>query len=177
MSNVLIGIIGVILFIGLALAGALFLGPRFQDSQNASKAAAVSQALNQMAAATNLYNVNTGEPMSTSEHDTVAATLASKGYLKSALTSPLDGAPIPIVLESGSRNPFGPGKFFYTNLGSSSTSRAICMQIERNAGNPDPEGSMEPLTDWKTRVTTNRRLGCLNDANATPSVYEAYVPI
>ncbi len=177
MSNVLIGIIGVILFIGLALAGALFLGPRFQDSQNASKAAAVSQALNQMAAATNLNNLDTGEPMSTSEHDTVAATLASRGYLKSAITSPLDGAPIPIVLESGSRNPIGPGRFFYTSLGSSSTSRAICMQIERNAGNPDPEGAMAPITDWKARVTTNRRLGCLHSGNATPSVYEAYVPI
>jgi len=41
MSNVLIGIIGVILFIGLALAGALFLGPRFQESTNNSRGSAV----------------------------------------------------------------------------------------------------------------------------------------
>ena len=40
MSNVLIGIIGVILFIGLALAGALFLGPRFQAATISSKASA-----------------------------------------------------------------------------------------------------------------------------------------
>lgn len=57
MSNVLIGIIGVILFIGLALAGALFLGPRFQDSTNNSKAAAVVQTMTQLANASNMYRI------------------------------------------------------------------------------------------------------------------------
>jgi hypothetical protein len=60
MSNVLIGIIGVILFIGLALAGALFLGPRFQQSKISSSAAASVQALSQAANAVQLYNVNEG---------------------------------------------------------------------------------------------------------------------
>ena len=60
MSNVLIGIIGVILFIGLALAGALFLGPRFQDSKISSSAAASVQALSQAANAVELYNLNEG---------------------------------------------------------------------------------------------------------------------
>ena len=61
MSNVLIGIIGVILFIGLALAGALFLGPRFQESRNSSGAAAGMQALSQVANAVELYNLNEGK--------------------------------------------------------------------------------------------------------------------
>ena len=60
MSNVLIGIIGVILFIGLALAGALFLGPRFQESTNNSRASAAVQAVAQVASAANMYRVQEG---------------------------------------------------------------------------------------------------------------------
>ncbi len=62
MSNVLIGIIGVILFIGLALAGALFLGPRFQEATTNSKAAASVQIMKQIADAANLYTVQEGTP-------------------------------------------------------------------------------------------------------------------
>ena len=177
MSNVLIGIIGVILFIGLALAGALFLGPRFQEATNNSKASAVVQALQQVSAATNLYSLDKGAPMSTSEHDTLATTLATAGYLKTAIVNPMNGNPIPIVLKSGSRNPIGPGEFLYTNIGSDATARAVCISIERNAGNPSAEASMAPITDWQTRVTTNKRIGCLADANSTPTVYEAYIPL
>src|SRR3546814_303803 len=60
MSNVLIGIIGVILFIGLALAGALFLGPRFQESTNNSRASASVQAVSQIASAANMFEVQEG---------------------------------------------------------------------------------------------------------------------
>ena len=61
MSNVLIGIIGVILFIGLALAGALFLGPRFQESTNNAKASAIVQANAQLAQAAAIYRVQEGK--------------------------------------------------------------------------------------------------------------------
>src|SRR3546814_18801710 len=60
MSNVLIGIIGVILFIGLALAGALFLGPRFQESTNNSRPSASVQAVSQIASAANMFAVQEG---------------------------------------------------------------------------------------------------------------------
>src|SRR3546814_7999702 len=60
MSNVLIGIIGVILFIGLAIAGALFLGPRFQESTNNSSASASVQAVSQIASAANMFEVQEG---------------------------------------------------------------------------------------------------------------------
>lgn len=60
MSNVLIGIIGVILFIGLALAGALFLGPRFQQTTANSKAAAVMSQIKQVSDAMNLEALDNG---------------------------------------------------------------------------------------------------------------------
>jgi len=77
MSNVLIGIIGVILFIGLALAGALFLGPRFQESTNNSKASAQVAAMHQIANAANMYQVNEGK------QTLDINVLKSGGYLKS----------------------------------------------------------------------------------------------
>jgi hypothetical protein len=59
-SNVLIGIIGVILFIGLALAGALILGDDFKSSQADSVAARYGTALSQMEAATAMMKLKTG---------------------------------------------------------------------------------------------------------------------
>ena len=72
MSNVLIGIIGVILFIGLALAGALFLGPRFQQSTNNSKASASVQAVSQVGNAANMANVQKRHDGQRGQHRRVA---------------------------------------------------------------------------------------------------------
>jgi len=60
MSNVLIGIIGVILFIGLALAGALILGDDFKSSQADTLAARYGTSLSQMEAATAMMKLKTG---------------------------------------------------------------------------------------------------------------------
>jgi hypothetical protein len=60
MSNVLIGIIGVILFIGLALAGALILGDDFRTATYSTKASAEVQRLTQISQAIQMYNLKTG---------------------------------------------------------------------------------------------------------------------
>jgi hypothetical protein len=77
-SNVLIGIIGVILFIGLALAGALFLGERFSEASINSDAAIVSNNLKQMADAARMMATQEGRTMM--EHDHTL--LVGGGYLK-----------------------------------------------------------------------------------------------
>ncbi len=82
MSNVLIGIIGVILFIGLALAGALFLGPRFQESTNNSRASAAVQAVSQVSSAANMYNVQEGKKAASAD------VLETTGYLKAVPSNP-----------------------------------------------------------------------------------------
>jgi hypothetical protein len=61
MSNVLIGIIGVILFIGLALAGALILGDDFKSASSSSQAAAVVSQLQQTQAAIEMWRMKTGQ--------------------------------------------------------------------------------------------------------------------
>jgi hypothetical protein len=60
MSNVLIGIIGVILFIGLALAGAMILGDDFRTASSASRAAALMSQIKQAADASTMYRLKTG---------------------------------------------------------------------------------------------------------------------
>ena len=60
MSNVLIGIIGVILFIGLALAGALILGDDFKSASSASQAASVMSQLKQATDAADMRKLKLG---------------------------------------------------------------------------------------------------------------------
>jgi hypothetical protein len=60
MSNVLIGIIGVILFIGLALAGALILGDDFKSASSSSQGAAIMSQLKQASDAADMYRLKTG---------------------------------------------------------------------------------------------------------------------
>lgn len=86
MSNVLIGIIGVILFIGLALAGALFLGPRFQEATTNSKASALVQGASQIAHAAAMFTIQEGEPF----ERTHRLDLTGKGYLKTYPTNPVN---------------------------------------------------------------------------------------
>lgn len=61
MSNVLIGIIGVILFIGLALAGALILGDDFRTASSDSQAAAAVATAQQIQSAVEMWRLKTGQ--------------------------------------------------------------------------------------------------------------------
>jgi len=85
MSNVLIGIIGVILFIGLALAGALFLGPRFQESKTNSIASAQVSSMKQLSDAVNMYVVQEGRNDLPQNDGAFVQSLRTSGYLKSTV--------------------------------------------------------------------------------------------
>jgi len=126
MSNVLIGIIGVILFIGLALAGALFLGPRFQESTNNSKASAAVQMTMQTAAAANLYRLQEGRD-TVSTYD-VASLLVAKGYMKSVSDKV---RLIDVNAQSGSGQAATTALY---DLGADDGARDVCKAIERQMG-------------------------------------------
>ena len=174
MSNVLIGIIGVILFIGLALAGALFLGPRFQEATNNSKAAAVVQSMDQFSKAVNMYGTMEGTPMAAVGSSSVF-TLAEKGYLKNVIVSPFNGAVFSINDATGNGGT-SPADHVETNLGSvdNTTAKAVCEAIERQSGGP---ATLASVTDWGQRMRTVRRTGCFLYTLPTPAQYRAYSPI
>ncbi len=130
MSNVLIGIIGVILFIGLALAGALFLGPRFQESTNNSRASAAVQAVAQVANAANMYKVQEGKDFAgTATADISNTTTGLVGtYLKSVPANPTaNGGTITITAVNGTATR-------YVELGLGDNAKSICEAVNRQSG-------------------------------------------
>ncbi len=170
MSNVLIGIIGVILFIGLALAGALFLGPRFQEATLNSKTAAMAQAMSQVANASEMYFTMTGR------HITVDGSnaLVTGGYLKEQIRNPVSGAPIVLNTFPGVTRDQAS---VYTYIGYGADAKKVCKEIERQGGAQDPEAAMATVSDWGARVVANRRFGCMRFEIDGPENYYAYQPV
>jgi hypothetical protein len=163
MSNVLIGIIGVILFIGLALAGALFLGPRFQDSTQNSKASAAVQAVSQVSSAANLYRTQEGGTLLTGNLDV----LKNGGYLKSVPSNPIGTADIllgqsPTTLGSGN-----PALFVTMDIPLSA--KSTCLAIVRQTSGQTPAN---PLVEGDAGSMT-APAGCVADAG-TATRYVVY---
>ena len=157
MSNVLIGIIGVILFIGLALAGALFLGPRFQDATINSKASAVVTAIQQVQSAVELYKVNTGE---TGYVRMGAPDWLAPDYLKTMPANPIRSSsvtywntvninndPYPDTTDEGKQMV---GRYAIAVLGSDSQADRICATVAKNTGTTVIPAYSSPL----------ERIGC-----------------
>lgn len=152
MSNVLIGIIGVILFIGLALAGALFLGPRFQESTNNARASAAVQAVSQVASAANMFEVQEGRTAQVIS-DTTADNddLVERNYLKSVPQNPTGGdAPV-----------LTPGTLVSMELGNNAVK--VCEAVAKQTG-----GSI--LAD-ETAAAVGAPSGCYGDDTDGYSVY------
>ena len=165
LSNVLIGIIGVILFIGLALAGALFLGPRFQESTISSKASRTVQATAQVANAMSLYLVNSGYVPTTGQQMTVADLVAS-GYLKSN----------PMSVSAYAFNPTMGISNLY--LPETDEGRSICWNIQRQTGQIGPGDEPDMATGrYVTSVFPKTPSGCLRhgpDADSRMLVYSRF---
>ena len=88
MSNVLIGIIGVILFIGLALAGALILGDDFKSASNSTQASTLMSRMKQTADAIEMYRLKTGR----SQVPVSSVAFLMTRFLKTMPVNPVPGA-------------------------------------------------------------------------------------
>lgn len=155
MSNVLIGIIGVILFIGLALAGALFLGPRFQSATNSSKASAAIQATKQVADAAHLYALSEGTVIGFNG----GAELVSKGYLKSV--PKVGEANASVLNDTGcagcsTGTPSGIGYF----LGTDANAKSVCEAIMRQTGQLASDQPFDPISKSLIRGQHSTPSGC-----------------
>lgn len=153
MSNVLIGIIGVILFIGLALAGALFLGPRFQEATVNSKASAEMGQVHQYAAAVSLFELQEGETYSLAKVSRLVP-----DYLKS-LPRNTGGT------NSASYAVYGNDRIALMNLSYNGLDKAICETIQKQMTGasdvPVQSGNVIP-----------GKAGCFT--NATKDTYTVY---
>ena len=148
MSNVLIGIIGVILFIGLALAGALILGSDFLDSSAASKGAAYVSQAQQVSNAVVMYEMKTGTYAPTTTDLSFLAPRFLKtvpaGY-RITRTDPTPGSEGAVVIE----------------INDDSTTSSICEQIQRQTGQLAPDQTYDPTTRSLSLSYRANPTGCI----------------
>ena len=138
MSNVLIGIIGVILFIGLALAGALILGDDFRSASHDSKAAASVQTLSQVAAAVNMHNLKRGTSLSGG----TLTTLVPR-FLKAVPVNPTGGfAP---DLHSAASDYTGPAAFAVMEI----RNEGACLAINQQMGVAQTVPPLDNYPSWQ----------------------------
>jgi len=163
MSNVLIGIIGVILFIGLALAGALFLGPRFQEATLNSKASATVQAVSQIVNAIELRNVSSGA-LTTASPDSLTK-LAGEGWLKSIPSNPSGGEAI--FLHDKTASTTGPAHIVAAMLPRAASSKALCEAVAKNVGSTTTDAELG---------MPNKPVGCAY-ASGDPLYYLVYATV
>ena len=127
MSNVIIGIIGVILFIGLAVAGALFLGDRFTSAGNSSKAAASLAQIAQISAAIQMYETKTGQTFAAG---TPLDSLTPR-FLRSVPTNPTTG-PVAATYTSQAVSSGDRTSLVLMELGT--RAQGVCLAIASQSG-------------------------------------------
>lgn len=165
MSNVLIGIIGVILFIGLALAGALFLGPRFQESANTSKAAAMVQSVSQITNALDLRTVTTGQSIGDTQRELLPDdVLVTEGYLKSMPSNPY-GQRTMLFYDPTSSDPSsvaGNRAYFVEMfMKDDAASASVCLAAQKQASGSNT------IPDTRPKART----GCFKDPAGTYRIF------
>lgn len=146
MSNVLMGIIGVTLFIGLALAGALFLGPRFSAAQASSEASGYMLQLKQITDAAVMRTFNGAAMVGDTEADITR--LKTEGYLKGDLA----GFDFSDLTESSFAT------VAYRALPDNAKNRAVCLEIQRIHGQT-VNGTFDATPKLMRETTTQH--GCI----------------
>jgi len=171
MSNVLIGIIGVILFIGLALAGALILGDDFRSSSNDSKAASVIQQLSQVANAVTMSNLKTGGRVVSGNVD--ASSPLIPRFLKTSPINTVNRARGFAMAEATGGANGGIATIVVTILGNDGdvTAKAVCEAIQRQTGQIAGDASFDGTIRNAALSSLPTTAGCYyNSVNYTAFV-------
>ena len=129
MANVLIGIISITLFIGLALAGAVFFGPVLANSGTNAGALQYLTAVSNVAGAVSVMNKETGQllPAATSVE------VLTPDYISSIPTL-ANGASIVLVDATGAESTAA-ASYAAVDLGSTSVAQQACTFIQNSVTN------------------------------------------
>ncbi len=162
MSNVLIGIIGVILFIGLALAGALILGDDFRSARIDSEAVTNVQRVSQLSNAISMFQTRTGRAC-------CATDWSSDLVPRFIRTLPNDASETYALNWVPTSNP---RRFAYVVLGGQRASE-VCASIQRQSNG---DASTVPTVDWtsSSTVVVPDQVGCLLVAPSTHVAYSRF---
>lgn len=156
MSNVIMGIIGVILFIGVAVAGASFLGPRFMESAAQSQANAVMQANATIASA---VQVRDRELEVTTPSNSELSEILLPNYMADMPRNPTGNFDALLVDEDGARS--GPASFVIMKVGGD-IAGDVCNSISAQGGGPSTAPRL-------TSADIGRPVGCFRIANDVSS--------
>jgi hypothetical protein len=129
--NVLVGIIGVLLFIALALAGAAYLGPRFTQAMVNSKAMSVTQMTSQITSALTMRRGDEGVPIVAR---TQLMTLVPSGYLKALPQNPFmgeGGYPFRVLYSGDVESSLYYADVVFGSLGHGEEMMQVCRTINR----------------------------------------------
>lgn len=159
MSNVLIGIIGVVLFIGLALAGALLLGDDFKSANNDTKGAAVVQAMNQTANAVQMYKLKTGGTKR-AENLTDTSQLIPR-FMKVAPVNPVTNTPNIILGDVWGNASSGAAVGVIMPLGDTDEAKNVCESIQRQSGQIAPTAPFDSAYKNLQAATWTTETGCV----------------
>lgn len=153
MSNVLIGIIGVILFIGLALAGALILGEDFMSASSSSKATAAISNGRQIAQAVAMHDLKTGRSLGYFQPDgsrTTPANLVPR-YLKTAATP-----------NNWHFHAAGSGRIYAAaDLPFTDENRQVCLEVQRQTGQISQDATDISTDRLPAGLILERNMGCI----------------
>ena len=195
MSNVLIGMIGVVLFVGLALASVTYLGPRILGASANRNAQIVLGSLQQTSAAIRLYRLRTRSVVPDTTQ--FISRLTTAGLLKSSppnphlSASPADSVtagawPYPIYTATGTDSGVLSSSatshtYLVMALGNSTGARSTCIEIQRHLGASTllTAGTMGASDSFTNRRTVQPRGGCFRVASGISGIatgdYAAYL--
>ena len=129
MGNVIVGIMAVILFIGLAAAGAVYLGGGITGARASTNAARIIAGLQQVAGATRMY-AQKSKGAHLPNDPTAVPTLLAGGFLRSTPTNPISGAEnSAYVTDSSGQQGSTRPTFVQMTLGGDDTSMRACIEM------------------------------------------------
>ncbi|MAM84638.1 MAG: hypothetical protein CL472_08230 [Acidobacteria bacterium] len=166
MSNVLIGIIGVILFIGLALAGALILGEDFMGASASSKATAAISNGRQVMQAVAMHNLKTGAPLPYRRSD------GSRTNLTDLTPRFLETASTP---NNWHFHAAGSDIYAVADLPYTAENRAVCFEIQRQAGQISGDATDISETRLNAAQIMALPMGCTISAATGSDRYMVFV--
>lgn len=185
MSSVLIGIIGIALFMGIAIGSAIFLGPRFEDAQSQSLGSSSIQAVSTVASAVSSYRMATGYAYGAGLED--VQKLVDAGFLRSVPANSVVPSRAPQIIgsngvnyssSSATQQAIWSPKAVVMSLG---TDRSVCSQIERMLGNIDSGQEVDDTTVSPITATDAKAAGCFrtnrNSFSVSSGDYVVYVRV
>lgn len=127
MANVLLGIVGIVLFVGLSLAGASYFGPLTSDAMTEARASGLIQTLSTTAKAVNVRNREQETMTSASANTSELA----PDFLEETPVNPVTAGAVMLVTDAGVSST-GIARFVASKLPTEQAE--MCSYINRQGG-------------------------------------------